>query len=151
MNNIALSTLPSQLLASVSSRQLKTSVPQFRTGDTVKVHARIVEGNKERIQVFQGVVIKRHKGDQAAGTFTVRKVSFNIGVERTFYVHSPRVEKIEIMQRGKVRRARLFYIRNLKGKAGRIQNELLSSDQLAALQSQDAPVAEVAVGSTPAE
>ena len=110
-----------QLVEKIRSEQIKTSIPVFRTGDTVRVHARIVEGAKERIQVFEGVVIKRHKGNLPSSTFTVRKVSYNIGVERTFLVHSPRVEKIEVVNRGVVRRARLFYLRPLRGKSARIK------------------------------
>ena len=103
---------------------LKSDIPDFRTGDTVKVHAKIVEGNKERIQVFEGVVIKRNGGVQAGGTFTVRKISAGgIGVERTFFVHSPRVDKIEVVSQGHVRRARLFYLRDLRGKAAKIRKK----------------------------
>ena len=93
----------------------------FAIGDTVKVHARIVEGNKERIQIFEGVVIKRRKGEHSDATFTVRKVSYNVGVERTFPLHSPRVEKVEVVSSAKVRRARLFYLRPLRGKAARLK------------------------------
>ena len=108
----------------VANKFIKTNIPDFRPGDTVKVHARIVEGAKERIQVFQGVVIKRHDGKNASASFTVRKVSYNIGVERTFLLHSPRVEKIEVVSRGKVRRSRLFYLRPLRGKSTRIKRRL---------------------------
>lgn len=93
----------------------------FRVGDTIKVYAKIIEGNKERIQVFEGIVLKRSRGLRANATFTVRKISFNIGVERTFMLYSPRIEKIEIVSRGVVRRARLFYLRPLRGKAARIK------------------------------
>jgi large subunit ribosomal protein L19 len=96
-------------------------LPDFRVGDTVKVHVLIIEGTKERVQVFEGAVIKRPGGSSQSATFTVRKVSFNIGVERTFMLHSPRIEKIEIVSRGSVRRARLFYLRPLRGKAARIK------------------------------
>jgi len=109
------------IVRNISSSFAKSSVPSFRSGDSVRVHAKIIEGNKERIQVFEGVVIKRSKGDGADATFTVRKVSYNIGVERTFPVHSPRVEKIEVTTRAKVRRARLFYLRPLRGKATRLK------------------------------
>lgn len=98
-------------------------IPDFRSGDTVRVHARIVEGSKERIQVFEGIVIKRHKRRQRSATFTVRKVSYNVGVERTFFLHSPRIEKIEVVNRGVVRRARLYYLRNVFGKAGKIKTQ----------------------------
>lgn len=103
---------------------MKSSVTDFRIGDTVKVHAKITEGNKERIQVFEGVVIKRNKKNHPTATFTVRKVSYDIGVERTFLVHSPRVEKVEVVARGNVRRSRLFYLRPLRGKAARIKSRL---------------------------
>lgn len=100
---------------------LREGTPDFRVGDTVRVHYRIVEGEKERIQVFQGVVLKRHRAG-ARSTFTVRKVSFNVGVERIFLVHSPRIDKVEVVSRGVVRRARLFYLRNLTGKAARVRD-----------------------------
>ncbi|MCI5065527.1 50S ribosomal protein L19 [bacterium] len=104
---------------------LKKEIPAFRPGDTVKVHARIVEGNKERIQVFEGVVIKRSKKNaHSNASFTVRKISYNIGVERTFLLHSPRIEKIEVVRQGSVRRAKLFYLRPLRGKAARIKTKL---------------------------
>lgn len=95
-------------------------IPQFATGDTVRVHQIVVEGNKERVQVFEGVVIRR-KGRGGNSTFTVRKISYTVGVERVFPLHSPRLKKIEVKQRGKVRRARLYYLRDLTGKAARIQ------------------------------
>ena len=125
--------------------QLRTDIPAFRPGDTVCVHTKIVEGTKERIQTFQGVVLKRHKGVQADATFTVRKISFNIGVERTFFVHSPRLEKIELVSRGEVRRARLFYLRPLRGKATRIKSKLFEGMpdlQVAAAPEADAPSTE---------
>src|SRR6476619_2326797 len=103
-------------IAEIENEQLRTGLPEFRVGDTVRVHYKIVEGDKDRIQVFKGVVLKRHRAG-ARSTFTVRKVSFNIGVERVFLSHSPRIEKIEIVSRGVVRRARLFYLRELQGKA----------------------------------
>jgi large subunit ribosomal protein L19 len=108
-------------IKSISSSFVKSDLPDFKPGDVVRVHAKIVEGAKERIQIFEGIVLKRSKGTHADATFTVRKVSYNIGVERTFPVHSPRIEKIEIMTRAKVRRARLFYIRPLRGKASRMK------------------------------
>ena len=109
-------------IAEIESTLLRTDLPDFRVGDTVRVHYRIVEGDKERIQVFQGVVIKRHRGGSRS-TFTVRKVSFNVGVERIFLSHSPRIEKVDIVSRGVVRRARLFYLRDLAGKAARVRDQ----------------------------
>lgn len=112
-------------LAFVQQSQLRDDIPEFRAGDTLKVHARIVEGSKERIQVFEGVVVKRSKTDKHAdASFTVRKISYNIGVERTFLLHSPRIEKIEVVREGRVRRSRLFYLRPLRGKAARIKQKL---------------------------
>ena len=100
--------------------QMRGDIPGFKPGDTVKVHARIKEGEKERIQVFQGVVIRKRKGNTGA-TFTVRKISYGIGVERIFPLHSPNIDKVEVVSRGKVRRSRLYYLRNLRGKAARIK------------------------------
>jgi large subunit ribosomal protein L19 len=127
-----------QLLERIRSEQVKTEIPEFRTGDTLRVHARIVEGTKERIQVFEGVVIKKHKGKLPSATFTVRKVSYNIGVERTFLLHSPRVEKIEVVNRGVVRRARLFYLRPLRGKSAKIRARYGGVEQEAATQPETA-------------
>jgi large subunit ribosomal protein L19 len=101
---------------------LRSDLPVFRVGDTVAVHYKILEGDKLRVQVFKGVVLKRHRAG-VRSTFTVRKVSFNVGVERTFVHHSPRIDKIEVLSRGIVRRARLFYLRNLTGKAARVRDE----------------------------
>jgi large subunit ribosomal protein L19 len=109
-------------IAEIENEQLRTSIPDFRVGDTVRVHYKIVEGDKDRIQVFQGVVLKRHRAG-ARSTFTVRKVSFNVGVERVFLTHSPRIEKVEVVSKGVVRRARLFYLRDLQGKAARVRDE----------------------------
>ena len=109
-------------IENIEKAQLRTDIPEFRVGDTVRVHYRIVEGEKDRIQVFQGVVIKRHRAG-ARGTFTVRKVSFGVGVERIFLQHSPRIDKVELVSRGVVRRARLFYLRDLAGKAARLRDE----------------------------
>lgn len=109
-------------IAAIENEQLKSETPDFRVGDTVRVHYKIVEGDKDRIQVFQGVVLKRHRAG-ARSTFTVRKVSFSIGVERVFLSHSPRIEKVEIVSRGVVRRARLFYLRDLQGKAARVRDQ----------------------------
>ena len=109
-------------IAALESAQVRTGMPEFRVGDTVRVHYKIVEGDKDRIQVFQGVVIKRHRAG-ARSTFTVRKVSFGIGVERIFLSHSPRIDKVEVVSRGIVRRARLFYLRDLQGKAARVRDQ----------------------------
>jgi large subunit ribosomal protein L19 len=109
-------------LDAIAAADMKTNVPVFNPGDTVAVHVKVVEGDKERIQVFQGVVIKR-KGDGMNETFTVRKVSEGIGVERIFPLHSPSVAKIERLREGKVRRAKLYYLRGLKGKAARISEK----------------------------
>ena len=109
-------------IAAIENEQLKSEIPDFRVGDTVRVHYKIVEGDKDRIQVFQGVVLKRHRAG-ARSTFTVRKVSFNVGVERIFLLHSPRIEKVEIVSRGVVRRSRLFYLRDLAGKAARVRDQ----------------------------
>ena len=106
----------------VEREQFRTDLPDFRVGDTIRVHVKIVEGDKERLQPFEGVVIRKRKGG-IRSTFTVRKISYGIGVERIFPFHSPRIEHIDIVSRGKVRRARLFYLRNLKGKAARIREE----------------------------
>ena len=106
----------------VEREQFRTDLPDFRAGDTIRVHVKIVEGDKERIQPFEGVVIRKKKGG-IRSTFTVRKIYYGIGVERIFPLHSPRIEHIDIVGRGKVRRARLFYLRNLKGKAARIREE----------------------------
>ena len=107
-------------LDALDAAQLRTDVPMFRSGDTLKVHVRVREGNRERVQVFQGVAIRR-SGGGIRETFTVRKVSFGVGVERTFPVHSPILEKIEVMIRGDVRRAKLYYLRDLRGKKAKIK------------------------------
>src|SRR5512137_2638851 len=104
----------------VEREQLRTDLEAFRVGDRVKVHVKIVEGDKERIQSFEGVVIRK-KGGGIRSTFTVRKISYGIGVERIFPTHSPRLDRIDVISHGKVRRAKLFYLRNLKGKAARIK------------------------------
>lgn len=110
----------SHLIDKITSAQLRTDIPEFRPGDNVKVHALIVEGERERVQIFEGLVIKR-RGAGISETYTVRKISNGVGVERTFPVHSPRVAKIEVTRRGRVRRAKLYYIRSLAGKAARIR------------------------------
>ncbi|GAA2268137.1 MULTISPECIES: 50S ribosomal protein L19 [Kitasatospora] len=112
----------SNKLAAVDAASLRTDIPAFRAGDTLKVHVRVIEGNRSRIQVFQGIVIRRH-GSGVGETFTVRKVSFNVGVERTFPVHTPVVEKIEVVTRGAVRRAKLYYLRDLRGKAAKVKEK----------------------------
>lgn len=109
-----------QLIAEITKNQLKTDLPSFRPGDTLRVHVKVVEGTRERIQIFEGVVIKR-RGGGISETFTVRKISYGVGVERTFPVHTPRIAKIEVLRRGKVRRAKLYYLRNLRGKKARIK------------------------------
>lgn len=106
----------------LEEEQMKNELPDFRPGDTVKIHVKVVEGGRERIQVFEGVVIKRRGGGMRE-TFTVRRISYGVGVERTFPIHSPRIERIEVVRRGKVRRARLFYLRKLRGKAARIKEQ----------------------------
>ena len=111
----------SNVITEIEKAQLKTDVPQFGVGDTVRVHFRIVEGDKERIQVFEGVVIARANGEGAIGNFTVRRVSYNEGVERVFPLHSPRVDKVEVIQEGSVRRAKLHYLRDRSGKAARVK------------------------------
>lgn len=112
----------SNIIDKLEAQYLRSDLPQFRVGDQVAVHYRIIEGDKTRVQVFRGLVIKRSRGG-ARSTFTVRKTSFSVGVERTFMQHSPRIEKIEVLSKGVVRRARLFYLRNLTGKAARVRDE----------------------------
>ena len=109
-------------LDAIDAASLRDDVPDFRAGDTIKVHVRVIEGNRSRIQVFQGVVIAR-SGDGVRETYTVRKVSFGVGVERTFPVHSPVAEKIEVVSRGDVRRAKLYYLRDRRGKAAKIREK----------------------------
>lgn len=109
-----------EIIKNIEAEQLKKDVPQFNVGDTVRVHALIKEGNRERIQIFEGVVIKR-RGGGISETFTVRKISYGVGVERTFPVHTPKIAKIEVVRYGKVRRAKLYYLRELRGKAARIK------------------------------
>ena len=109
-------------IQALEAAQMRTDLPEFRAGDSVRVHYKIIEGDKERIQVFQGLVIKQHRAG-ARSTFTVRKVSFNVGVERIFPLYSPRIDKIEIVGKGVVRRGRLFYLRELAGKAARLRDQ----------------------------
>jgi large subunit ribosomal protein L19 len=114
--------MSSKVIEQIDREQLRFDMPDFRVGDTVKVHNRIIEGNKERIQIFEGIVIRRKSGGMGA-SYTVRKVTHGVGVEKTFPLHTPRVEKVEIVTRGHVRRARLYYLRNLRGKAARIKEK----------------------------
>ena len=122
---------------------LRNDIPDFRPGDSVKVHVRVVEGNRERVQVFQGVVIRR-SGGGIRETFTVRKISFGVGVERTFPLHSPSIARLELLQRGRVRRAKLYYLRDLRGKKARIKERRIDDAKLAALEAASAAAIEVA-------
>jgi large subunit ribosomal protein L19 len=108
------------IITNLEREQMRIDLPAFRPGDSIRVHTRIKEGDKERIQIFQGVVIRKRKGGLGA-TFTVRKISYGVGVERIFPLHSPNIDRIEVLTRGKVRRARLYYMRKLRGKAARIK------------------------------
>jgi large subunit ribosomal protein L19 len=110
------------ILDSVDAASLRSDIPAFRVGDTVNVHVNIIEGNRSRVQVFKGIVIRR-SGESVRETFTVRKVSFQVGVERTFPVHSPVIDKIEVLTRGAVRRAKLYFLRDLRGKKAKIQEK----------------------------
>ena len=110
------------ILDALDAQSLRSDIPAFRAGDTLKVHVRVIEGSRERVQVFQGVVIRR-QGGGIRETFTVRKVSFGVGVERTFPVHSPNISEIEVVTRGDVRRAKLYYLRELRGKAAKIKEK----------------------------
>ena len=108
------------IIAEITKEQLRADLPDFRPGDTVRVHVKVVEGTRERIQVYEGVVISR-RGGGISESFTVRKMSYGVGVERTFPVHTPKIAQLEVTRRGKVRRAKLYYLRNLRGKAARIK------------------------------
>ena len=110
------------ILDAVDAKSLRHDIPQFRAGDELKIHVRVIEGSKSRIQVFQGIVIRR-QGDGVRETFTIRKVSYGVGVERTFPVHTPVIEKIELVTKGDVRRAKLYYLRDLRGKAAKIREK----------------------------
>jgi large subunit ribosomal protein L19 len=110
------------IIENIEREQMRVDIPDFRVGDTIKVHAKIREGEKERIQVFQGFVIRKRKG-KTGSTFTVRKISYGIGVERIFPLHSPIIDKIEVVSKGKVRRGKLYYMRKLRGKAARIKEK----------------------------
>jgi len=112
-----------QKLAELDAKSLRSDVPDFRPGDTVNVHVKVIEGNRSRVQQFKGVVIRR-QGDGVRETFTVRKISFGVGVERTFPVHSPIFEKLEVVTRGDVRRAKLYYLRDLRGKKAKIKEKV---------------------------
>jgi large subunit ribosomal protein L19 len=109
-------------LDALDAQSQRTDIPDFRAGDTLKVHARVVEGNRSRVQIFQGVVIRR-QGSGLRETFTIRKISFGVGVERTYPVHSPAIDRIEVVTRGDVRRAKLYYLRELRGKAAKIKEK----------------------------
>ena len=117
----------------IEKAYLRTDIPDFRPGDTVKVHVRVTEGTRDRVQVFQGVVIRRQNGGLRE-TFTVRKISFGVGVERTFPVHSPSIAKLELVSRGAVRRAKLYYLRELRGKKARIKERRIDDVKLAAME-----------------
>ncbi|MFD0867533.1 50S ribosomal protein L19 [Chlamydia abortus] len=108
------------IIQEITKEQLRTDIPSFRPGDTLKVYVKVIEGSRERIQLFEGVVIKR-RGGGISETFTVRKISYGVGVERTFPLHTPKIDRIEVARRGKVRRAKLYYLRKLRGKAARIK------------------------------
>lgn len=108
------------LVQVITQEQLRKDLPSFRPGDTLKVHVKVIEGSRERVQIFEGVVISR-RGGGISETFTVRKVSYGVGVERTFPLHTPKIDKIEVARKGKVRRAKLYYLRGLRGKAARIK------------------------------
>jgi large subunit ribosomal protein L19 len=122
----------------IEQSYLRSDIPEFRPGDTVKVHVRVVEGSRERVQVFQGVVIGRQHGG-VRETFTVRKISFGVGVERMFPLHSPSIAKIEVVSRGQVRRAKLYYLRQLRGKKARIRERRIDDAKLAAMEATPVP------------
>lgn len=144
------------ILDAVDAASLRKDIPQFRAGDELKIHVRVIEGNKSRLQVFQGIVIRR-QGDGVRETFTIRKVSYGVGVERTFPVHTPVIEKIELVKKGEVRRAKLYYLRDLRGKAAKIREKrdgvegygdgILSTPEPVV----SAPIIEEAVSEVPAE
>src|SRR6201987_5476515 len=118
-------------LDALDAQSLRSDIPAFRPGDTLKVHVRVIEGSRERVQIFKGVVIRR-QGGGVRETFTVRKISFGVGVERTFPVHSPSIAKLEVTSRGAVRRAKLYYLRDLRGKKARIRERRIDEAKLAA-------------------
>ena len=127
-----------QLIEEITKEQLRTDLPAFRPGDTLRVHVKVVEGTRERIQIFEGVVIRRNGGGSNE-SFTVRKVSYNVGTERIFPVQSPLVTKVEVKQRGRVRRNRLYYLKNLSGKAARIEEQYYAGPAAAAVTTTTAP------------
>ena len=128
------------VLDAVDAASLRKDIPNFRPGDELKVHVRVIEGNKSRVQVFQGLVISR-RGSGIRETFTVRKISYGVGVERVFPVHAPVIEKIELVRKGEVRRAKLYYLRDLRGKAAKIR-ERRGGEELEAIYAEAAPVVE---------
>jgi ribosomal protein L19 len=142
------------ILDAVDAKSLRKDIPQFRAGDELKIHVRVIEGSKSRVQVFQGIVIRR-QGDGVRETFTIRKVSYGVGVERTFPVHTPVIEKIELVKKGDVRRAKLYYLRDLRGKAAKIREKrdgiegygdgILSTPEPVAESVVEAPVVEAPV------
>ena len=134
------------VLDAVDAASLRKDIPNFRPGDELKVHVRVIEGNKSRVQVFQGLVISR-RGSGIRETFTVRKISYGVGVERVFPVHAPVIEKIELVRKGEVRRAKLYYLRDLRGKAAKIR-ERRGGEELEALYAEAAPVVEAPVAET---
>ncbi|MBU3715562.1 MAG: 50S ribosomal protein L19 [Candidatus Nanopelagicaceae bacterium] len=136
------------VLDAVDAASLRKDIPNFRPGDELKVHVRVIEGNKSRVQVFQGLVISR-RGSGIRETFTVRKISYGVGVERVFPVHAPVIEKIEVVRKGEVRRAKLYYLRDLRGKAAKIR-ERRGGEELEAIYAEAAPVVEAQVAETPA-
>ena len=148
------------ILDVVDAASLRKDIPQFRAGDELKIHVRVIEGNKSRLQVFQGIVIRR-QGDGVRETFTIRKVSYGVGVERTFPVHTPVIEKIELVKKGDVRRAKLYYLRDLRGKAAKIREKrdgiegygdgILSTPEPVVEAVVEAPVAEAVVEAPVAE
>ncbi|MGA0443229.1 MAG: 50S ribosomal protein L19 [Candidatus Nanopelagicaceae bacterium] len=135
------------VLDAVDAASLRKDIPNFRPGDELKVHVRVIEGNKSRVQVFQGLVIAR-RGSGVRETFTVRKISYGVGVERVFPVHAPVIEKIELVRKGEVRRAKLYYLRELRGKAAKIR-ERRGGEELEAIYAEAAPVVEAPSSETP--
>jgi large subunit ribosomal protein L19 len=140
----------SNVIDSIERAQLRDGIPQFKAGDTVRVHFQVIEGQRRRVQVFEGIVIKR-QGAGVRETFTVRKQSFGVGVERTFPLHSPKIDRIEVMAIGDVRRAKLYYLRDKVGKKARVREKQQRPGQAAAATSQEAPVASEAEAEQPQE
>lgn len=134
----------------IESKQMRKDAAEFRTGDTVRVHWKVKEGDKERVQPFEGIVIRKTRGHNRA-TFTVRKISYGVGVERIFPLHSPRYEKIEVLSHGDVHRNRLFFLRNLKGKASRVETHEEQGTEAHAPRAEPAPAPQTAVGASPAD